>query len=78
MSGTSMATPHIAGLVALILSKQPNLKVAQVTETLKSGAVGIIPANQTCGGIADSIRPNNRVGSGRVDAVNSLNITIIT
>ncbi|MDO9182698.1 MAG: S8 family peptidase [Bacteriovorax sp.] len=34
MSGTSMATPHIAGVVGLLLSKEPNLTPAQIRERL--------------------------------------------
>jgi thermitase len=34
MSGTSMATPHIAGIIGLLLSKEPNLTPGQVRERL--------------------------------------------
>ncbi|EDX82730.1 Bacterial pre-peptidase C-terminal domain family [Synechococcus sp. PCC 7335] len=39
MPGTSMAAPHIAGVVALMLSANPNLTHAQVRQILTSTAV---------------------------------------
>ncbi len=51
-SGTSMSSPHIAGVVALMLDKDPNLTVDQVKNALYSTAV--------------PVGPND--GNGRVDA----------
>ena len=42
MSGTSMATPHVSGLVALLKSVRPNLVLADVRKLLQS--TGVRPA----------------------------------
>lgn len=56
-SGTSMASPHVAGVVALMLDKNPNLTVDQVKNALYSTAV--------------PVGPND--GNGRVDAYAAVN-----
>ena len=38
LSGTSMATPHVAGSTALILAKYPSLSASQVKQRILSGA----------------------------------------
>jgi subtilisin family serine protease len=61
MSGTSMATPAVAGVVALLLSKYPNLSTEQVRELISATAVDIA----TPGYDADS-------GWGRIDPAAAL------
>ena len=41
LEGTSMASPHVAGIASLILSINPNLTPAQVRSTLQSTAIDI-------------------------------------
>jgi len=57
LSGTSMSSPHAAGVVALILEKNPTLTVDQVKQALYSTAVDV--------GRGD--------GNGRVDAWGAVN-----
>ena len=59
--GTSMATPHVAGVVSLMLSVQPNLKPAQVLEILKASVTAFPEASDCdtrgCGtGILDAFK----------------------
>lgn len=54
--GTSSATPHVAGVVALLLSEKPSLTVAQVTESIQMSAVKV------------EGEFTNQCGAGRLDA----------
>ena len=56
MSGTSMATPHIAGCMALLLDANPNLTNAQMDSLLEMTSVDLGTAGK-----------DNYYGAGRVD-----------
>lgn len=57
LSGTSMAAPHVTGVVALMRSRNPTLTVAQVKSILEKTAKKSIPCGTACGaGLVDAYK----------------------
>ncbi|PWD49971.1 hypothetical protein C8046_04030 [Serinibacter arcticus] len=69
-SGTSMASPHAAGVAALTRAAHPDWSAAQV----KAGVMNTATHDVTIGDVPFGPQ---RVGSGRVDALASVNNTVI-
>ncbi|MBL7543291.1 MAG: S8 family serine peptidase [Bdellovibrionaceae bacterium] len=73
MSGTSMAGPHMVGVVALMWSANKNYvgRVAETANVLRRTAIPLT-SNENCGGVAGSTIPNNTYGYGMVDALSAV------
>lgn len=72
-SGTSMAAPHVSGVIALMLQKNDELEYDSVINIIQATASRSIRAqSQVCGGRSQRQFPNHAFGYGIIDAVNAL------
>ena len=68
-TGTSMASPHVTGVVCLMLKANPNLSVDQIEKILNETATPLKDNNYTT-------TPNHGYGHGKVDALNAVKLSI--
>ncbi|AWZ07943.1 MULTISPECIES: S8 family serine peptidase [unclassified Streptomyces] len=73
MSGTSMASPHVAGVAALIASANPGITPAQIRDKLATQANDVAcPSDGRCTGTTAN---NGFFGEGQVDALKAVGAT---
>lgn len=78
-SGTSMAGPHVAGLIALIINANPALdgnvdKIEEIIRLSSRPAESLLE----CTGAISSSRPNHVYGYGRILAPEAIRLAILT
>jgi subtilisin family serine protease len=77
LSGTSMATPHVAGAVALLWSARPTLRhnIDATEAVLNDSAIHILSNN--CG-TGNPVSPNYAYGNGRLDIKKAVDHLLLT
>lgn len=68
-TGTSMAAPHVTGVIALMLQVNPNLTVDQIENILNETALPLKDEYYTT-------TPNNGYGYGKVNAVSAVQLAM--
>jgi len=79
LSGTSMAAPHVAGLVALLLSARQDFggRPDSIEYVITRSSIPRT-STQDCGGVDGDSIPNNTFGWGRVDALYAIQSALNT
>ncbi len=74
LSGTSMATPHVAGMMALLRQLHPSMSVEEMKALAMNGALDDIYTKPNQDGLRYG---GGRVGAGRIDAQATANLSVI-
>lgn len=76
LSGTSMASPHVAGAVALLWSAVPWLvgEVDLTEQVLLKSATPVL--STVCGESEEAVSPNNAYGYGRLDVATAVEMAM--
>ncbi|TLM77112.1 MAG: hypothetical protein FDZ70_05885 [Actinobacteria bacterium] len=77
MSGTSMATPHVAGVAALLLAEKPSLTTAELRSLVLAGAEPLPQLAGLCvtGGRLDAMRARDALGDLDPPVTTALGVT---
>jgi len=81
LGGTSMASPHVAGVVALMAEKNPGLTAAQAEQIIEDSAIPMAAPGNLCvytgpsGKVGCYSWDVDATGSGMLDAAAALNMT---
>ncbi|CAK4066581.1 unnamed protein product [Aphanomyces euteiches] len=77
ISGTSMATPHVTGAVALYLASHKGAAYSDVLKAFTStvDTATLTPNGANCGSVSDSKYPNNNYGYGRINVANAAGVS---
>lgn len=73
ISGTSMSSPHVAGIAALVRQARPDWTVEEVKAAVMNTAAGVHAGE----GRQGRLHAPNRVGAGRVDARMALTTEVL-
>jgi serine protease len=74
--GTSMASPHVAGIVSLMLAQEPDLTLSQVRQRLHNASVPLTLGE--CGAPTLGLDGMNGCGAGLLDAAAALRGDVLT